>query len=105
MEVTKEHLEDRIEFFIKHRFYYLEYPDGVTEGFWKDGDANYVHMRDMSMDHLRACIRLIEKDMEVYDNNKAKDMAHLPVSEALFPLAEKKLQELKEEFKTKASET
>ena len=104
MKVSKEHLEDRIEFFIKHKFYYLEYPDGVTEGFWKDGDGNNIYMPDMEMDHLKACIRLIEKDMDAYDNSKAKDSAHQPVREALFPLAEKKLKELKEEFKRKANE-
>lgn len=42
--------------------------------------------------------------METYDNSKFnKDIAHVPVREALFPLAKKKLQELREEFKTKTS--
>lgn len=104
MEVTKEHLEDRINFYIKHSFYYLEYPKGVTKEFWKDGDGKYLHMPDMEMDHLKACIRRIKKDMEAYDNSKAKDIAHLPVREALFPLAEKKLKELKAEFKIKSGE-
>lgn len=53
MEVTKEHLEDRIKFFIKNIFYYLEYPNGVTDGFWKNGNGNYEDMREMGIDHLK----------------------------------------------------
>jgi hypothetical protein len=46
MEITKEYLEDRIKFYIKHSFYYLEYPNGVTKEFWKDGNGKYLHMPD-----------------------------------------------------------
>lgn len=104
MVATKEHLEDRIKFYIKHSFYYLEYPNGVTKEFWKDGDGEYLHMPNMEMDHLKACICPIKKDMAAYDNRNIKDTVHLLVRKVLFPLAEKKLKELKAAFKIKAQE-
>jgi hypothetical protein len=97
-------LEERINFYIGHSFYYLEYPYGVTEGFWKDGNGKYILIEDMDMDHLKGCIRRIEKDLEQYDHPKMKDQNYQPIRDILFPLAEKKIAELKIEFQRQANE-
>lgn len=103
MKVSKEHLIDRIEYNIKHIFYYLEYPDGVLESFWKDREGHRIHMPDMEIDYLKACILLVEKNIQEYNNKKLKDIAFESVRNSLIPLAEKKLKELKDEFTNKTN--
>jgi len=101
--IDEEHIKERIDYYIENKFYYIKYPDGVDEGFWNDRNGKYVPISDMGFDHLRACIRLIEKDIRWYDNEKLKDVTHNSVREAIIPLAEIKLAELKEKFKYQAN--
>jgi hypothetical protein len=103
MSISKQ-LEERIAFYIERLFCYLEYPDGVTEGFWKDANGSYISIEDMDMDYLKNCIRRIEKNLEQYDSQKIKDQNHQLIRGILFPLAEKKLIELRAEFQRQANE-
>jgi len=63
MEVSEE-IEKRIEFWIKTKFYYVAYPDPVEEYWWKDREGQLQPMADMSLDHLKASAKLIERDVK-----------------------------------------
>lgn len=45
----------------ERRFYYLS--QKIPEGMWKDGEGKFHDMQLMGIDHLQACIRLIERDL------------------------------------------
>lgn len=101
MNPQDKHIEERIKFYIKNKFYYLEYPKGVGERIWKDRNGKYNLLEEMGMDHLMASVKLIEKDMNSYDNMQIKDIAHKSVRDVLFPMATNKIFELKKEINSR----
>jgi len=86
-----------LNFEIKNNLYFIEYPDNVTEGWWKDGEGKLHRVSSMGLDHLKACIKTVEKGI-----NHLKDSGRdAEIIEALMPLAQQKLLELKETFQIK----
>lgn len=82
---------------IKHSTYYIEFPDDVPNGLWKDGAGALHYMSEMSLDHLKASIRMVERDI------KRLEQSHLPVDviKVLAPKAAGVLARLKTEFSKK----
>lgn len=95
-------LKENIETEIETRFYYIEYPDGTPERFWKNGDGELVFIPDMGLDHLKACVRRIEKDIQAFDKHWRDFSNGAAIRKALLPLAEAKLDELRKAFVKKA---
>jgi len=79
---------------IKHPMYYIGFPDDVPNGVWKDGAGKRHYMSNMSMDHLKASIYMVEANL------RRLDQSHLPeeVIEVLAPKAASVLGRLKTEF-------
>jgi len=96
-------LKENIDHEIGTRFYYIEYPRGTPERFWKDGDGELVFIPDMGLDHLKACIRRIEKDIEAFSKHWAGFSNGPAVQRKLLPLVEAKLDELRKAFTKKAT--
>jgi len=97
-----EMFRERIEHLIKDIFYYIEYPSGVPEYIWKDGNGNYQHMNEMGLDHLKACIRLIDKNMKWFEESNYKsEILFSQTKKGLFPLIDKKRSELDKIFNHK----
>lgn len=88
-----------VEFYIKYVFYYVEYPKGVDEGFWKDKNGEYQFIPEMRLRHLHASIQRVKKDMHWYETQTLKDSNYQKVKNAILPLTEKKLEELTQELK------
>ena len=95
-------LNDRIAFEIKHRFYYVEYPDGVPEPLWKDGHGEFQYISEMSLDHLKASVTRIENDLKAFRSSYDHSSEWDELSTALLPLVENKLRDLKDAFSKKA---
>ena len=95
-------INERILFEIKHRFYYIEYPEGVPEQLWKDREGDCIYMSEMGLDHLKASIRLIEKNLKDFKKSYERTNEWSELSKTILPLVSKKLQELKDVFNEKA---
>jgi hypothetical protein len=94
-------LEERIDFEIKHRFYYIEYPNGIGENLWKDRAGKLNFIDEMGLDHLKASILLIEKNIRDFKEAYKRDVNDPSLMELLLPLAQSKLEELKKIFHQK----
>jgi hypothetical protein len=99
MGLTDEQNE-RLEFWIKNTFYYLEYPDPVQGYWWKDREENWTFMKQMRLDHLKASAKLIERDIKSFMKSHSKKDSSMDVYEKylLLPAQKKKL-ELEEVLK------
>lgn len=96
--MSEDHTET-IEWECENHLYYISYPKNVGAGIWKDGEGKLHSMSTMGLDHLRACIRLVEKGLKyLRESNRHED-----VLEELEPRVEQKLAELKKEFKKKTA--
>ncbi|WP_027596878.1 hypothetical protein [Pseudomonas sp. MOIL14HWK12:I2] len=95
--MKKEQLET-IEWECKHGLYFIEYPHNVSYGVWKDAEGKHHFMSGMNLDHLKACIRLVEKGADYLAGSRREKA----VIRALEPLVQDKLGELKEAFRKKA---
>lgn len=94
---------ERIKYQVEHKFYYIEYPNGVTKDIWKDREGERHDMQEMGLDHLKASIRLLKNNRdELKDSNAKGSPVAKKVKEALLPLIDKKLRELEDNFKKKA---
>lgn len=82
--------KDILAFDLREIVYYLTYPSPVPSNFWKDGHGDYLNMNDMQVEHLKACIKLID--------NGLKHLRSRPeaISSALVPMAKKKQTELRD---------
>lgn len=98
MELEKE-VEDRIQSWIKRKYYYVRYPDSVDEYWWQDREGDWHRMHDMSLDHLKASANLIERDLK--NSFSPKEMNYEAYNRFLISPAQKKLAELKEVLKEK----
>ncbi|TCT19709.1 hypothetical protein [Thiobaca trueperi] len=96
--MTKDQLAT-IKCEIRLNFHYVNYPENISAGLWRDGAGKIHFMDDMGLDHLKASIRKVERDIaRLYRSDREQE-----VIDALIPLAEQKLSELKDEFKLKAN--
>lgn len=91
--------EKQIQYELKNRFYYIEYPENITPGWWRDREGKEHFMEDMGLDHLKASINLVDRDIKKFIEVKK----HSEILELLTPLANQKLSELKEAFKQKVN--
>lgn len=71
MALTEEEIE-RIQYWIEVSFYYVEYPNPVQRYWWKDREKNWIFMEDMSLDHLKASSKLIERDLNTFRTQIAR---------------------------------
>lgn len=101
MKLTEDQI-DKINFSIKNIFYYVEYPDSAQEYFWKDRNGDFNFMEDMELDHLKASVALIARDIKNFKSSHEKDKNYNVYKKYLLIPAEQKQLELKEIFKQKA---
>jgi hypothetical protein len=87
-----------IECEIKHSMYYVEYPTDVPNGIWKDGAGELHYMSDMGLDHLKASVRMVERDIKRLEQSDRPE----EVIDVLMPKAKSVLAQLKAEFNRKA---
>ncbi|OQB43364.1 MAG: hypothetical protein BWY09_00206 [Candidatus Hydrogenedentes bacterium ADurb.Bin179] len=99
----KKEFLSRIEFELEHRFYYLNYPEPVSAGYWKDGNGKFVPIDSMGLDHLKASINLLKKDRKAFAKAYAGALNEKEVVGALMPLLDAKIEELAAMLKKKAS--
>lgn len=97
MKKLDPEIVELIELEIKHSMYYVEFLDDVPNGIWKDGAGALHYMSEMGLDHLKASIRMVERDI------KRLEQSHLPeeVIRVLTPKAASVLARLKSEFDRK----
>jgi hypothetical protein len=91
-------IEELIQIEIKHPMYYVGYPKDVPSGIWKDGVGKYNYICDMGLDHLKASIHKVERDIKRLEQSGRPN----EVLDALMPKARLVLIQLKDEFKLKA---
>lgn len=94
----QENLDDEIE----NRFYYVDHDDSSGKFWWKDRLGKNHFMNDMGLDHLRASISLVKRDIENFVAHWEKFSNGPEVSKVLLPLAKSKLKELKEVYVEKS---
>lgn len=63
MNVSAE-IEEIIRFEIKNAMYYVEYPDDVQNGLWKNGKGDLLYINEMGLDHLKSSIMMIKRDIK-----------------------------------------
>lgn len=95
-------LKKDIEHEIGTRFYYIEYPDDTKEKFWKNGNGELLFIPDMGLDHIKACIYRIKKDIDAFNTHWSGFSNGPPIQIELLPLVEAKLAELQKAFNKKA---
>lgn len=94
--MTEEEL-DLLEFDIQHAYYYIGYPNNIRYNYWRDGAGELKHMPEMGLDHLKACIKKLEKDLREL-NHSGRPSA---VIAEIRSRATEKLSELKAAFQKK----
>ena len=102
-----DRVKERIVREIEDRFYYIEYPRNVPKHLWKDGAGKFHGMDTMELGHLKASIRLVQKDRKAFIDaieSYKGDLNGHEAAKALLPLVDEKLQELQEVFKRKVEE-
>lgn len=80
MEITDKQKE-RLDFWIKTSFYFIKYPEPCPEGFWIDREDKYVPIYNMSLDHLKASIKLIERELNSFSKYMSKSGENMIVYE------------------------
>lgn len=65
LEITNKQKE-RLDFWIKTSFYFIKYPEPCPEGLWIDREDKYVPIHSMSLDHLKASVKLIEREVNSF---------------------------------------
>jgi hypothetical protein len=95
--LTEEH-EELVRVEINTRFYYVRYPDPLPTMFWQNRVGELEYISELGLDHLKNSIQLVERDLRyLKDSHRPQD-----VVDALQPVAEEILANLREEFKRKA---
>jgi len=101
---VSEATESIVQFELEHRFYYLfiEWPDNpVPPHLWRDREEELHFMSAMGLDHLKASIRRVEKDLKEFLQQRG-GRGHEEAVSILEPAASTKLKELKSAFREKA---
>lgn len=83
---------------IEHSMYYVEYPGDVPSGAWKDGAGKFNYISDMGLDHLKASVRMVERDIKRLQQSDRPEA----VINVLVPKAKAVLSQLEAEFNRKA---
>ncbi|HYD69965.1 hypothetical protein [Azospirillum sp.] len=96
--MTEEEL-GLLEFEIEHTYYYIGYPDNVRHNFWKDGAGEFKFMPEMGLDHLKSCIKKVEKDIAALEHSGRPSA----VIDAIHSRSSQKLDELKAVFSRKVN--
>ena len=96
--MTKDQLE-AIKYEIRMSFHYVNYPENISVGLWRDGAGDIQFIDDMGLDHLKASIRKLQNDIARLSRSGRES----EVIGALVPLAEQKLAELKSAFQLKVN--
>lgn len=87
-----------IEYEIQYSMYYIEYPEDVPNGIWKDGAGERHYISEMGLDHLKASVQMVERDIKRLSQSGRPD----DVIDVLMPKAKAVLTQLKVEFNRKA---
>ncbi|PTP57482.1 hypothetical protein CWO01_23730 [Vibrio splendidus] len=102
MELTSKQKE-RLDFWIKTSFHFIEYPEPCPEGFWIDRNGKFLSMYEMGLDHLKASANLVEREVNNFLKHISKSDTNMPIyEEFLIKPAQAKKAELKAIFKEKA---
>jgi len=103
MDLNDEQIE-RVNYWIKTIFYYVEYPEPVQEYWWKDREENEIFMEDMGLDHLKASARRVQIDIDEFPKHISQNSPdfHIYKKTLLVP-AKKKQMELEEIFRKNAN--
>lgn len=96
--MTKDQLT-AINYEIRVNFHYVNYPENISVGLWRNGAGEIQFMDDMGLDHLKASIRKLQNDIARLSRSGREP----EVIDALVPLAEQKLSELKNAFQLKVN--
>jgi hypothetical protein len=97
-EMTKDQL-DAIKYEIHVSFHYVDYPENMSVGIWRDGAGETQFIDDMGLDHLKASIQKLQNDIARLSRSGREP----EVIGALVSLAEQKLSELKSAFQLKVN--
>ncbi|MCP4105720.1 MAG: hypothetical protein GY749_09305 [Desulfobacteraceae bacterium] len=89
--------------YIKKYFYYIEYPDGVGEGFWKDADGKHHSIMFMTIEHLQECIKRIDKDIHRFEGALLDEIQEQALA-AILLLANQIRNDLEEELEYQKNE-
>lgn len=98
MENIHPEIVELIQSEIKHSMYFVEYPADVPTGMWKDGAGNYKYISDMGLDHLKASVHMVEREIKRLERSDRPEV----VIDVLVPKAHAVLAQLKAEFNRKA---
>jgi len=63
VELTEKQIE-RLNYWIKTSFHFIQYPDPCPEFFWIDRNGKWISMSNMELDHLKACANLVEREIK-----------------------------------------
>jgi hypothetical protein len=100
-----EETESLVRFELENRFYYLfmEWPcKPVPPNLWRDGDGKLHYLSEMGLDHLKASVRRIEKDLKEFIRQRGHPRRTTEIVSILEPLARAKLEEVKAQFRKQA---
>ena len=97
--------ESVVQFELENRFYYLfiKWPNNpVPSSMWRDREENLHFLSAMTLDHLKASIRLVEKDLREFIQLRGHPRRETEVVSVLAPVARAKLAEMKAAFREMA---
>ncbi len=89
--------------YIKKYFYYIEYPDGVGEGFWKDAEGKNHSIMFMTAEHLQECIKRIDIDIHRFEGALLNEVQEQALA-SLLPFANQIRNDLEEELEYQKNE-
>jgi hypothetical protein len=87
MHELNAEIVELIECEIKYPMYYIEYPEDVPQGIWKDGAGKYHYISDMGLDHLKASARLVERDIQRLEQSGRAMRSAVRIADASMPTA------------------
>lgn len=90
-------VEKQIKEYVQQFFYYIDYPGGSDQGFWKDEDGKYLSMMSMTSDQMKSCIDRIDTDMYRFEGCQMNPVQEKALSE-IAVLAEKLKKNLEKEM-------
>ena len=77
-------------------FYYIDYPVNVPLEWRKNGEGKSILINSMGLDHLKASVKMIERDLKYLAYDKE-------INKVIIPRANEKLSELRKAFNNKAA--
>lgn len=89
--------------YIKKYFYYVEYPDGVGEGFWKDAEGKHHSIMFMNATQIKECIERVDKDIHRFEGALLNEIQEQALASILL-LANQMRNDLEEEMKYQEKE-